>query len=120
MLDARARIAYDALKRWHTAHMAFYDKAIDPLTSPKALDKLEMADFYAEYLKIRKLDLNVMRDVINLIQKNADTTIVMNFIEKAIAKNRSFFAMQEQKINDLYSKSKLHYSASVNPFIKVK
>ena len=56
ILDDRAKIAYDALKRWHTVHMAFYDKAIDPLTSPKALTKSEMADFYAEYLKIRQLD----------------------------------------------------------------
>lgn len=120
VLDSRARIVYNALKRWHTAHMAFYDKAIDPLTSPKALDKLEMADFYTEYLKIRNLDLSVMRDVIDLVQKNTDVTSVMNFIEKAIAKNRSFFAIQEAKTNDLYSKAKLRYSASANPFIKVK
>lgn len=120
VLDTRARIVYDALKRWHTAHMAFYDKAIDPLTSPKALDKLEMADFYTEYLKIRNLDLAVMRDVIDLVQKNTDVTSVMNFVEKAIAKNRSFFAIQEAKTNDLYSKAKLRYSASANPFIKVK
>lgn len=120
VLDARARIVYDALKRWHTAHMSFYDKAIDPLTSPKALDRLEMSDFYAEYLKIRNIDLDIMRDVLHLVQNNADATGVMNFIERMIAKHMAFFDTQEQKIDELYRKSKLHYTASVNPFIKVK
>jgi len=120
VLDDKARIIYDALKRWHTVHMAFYDKAIDPLTSPKALDKTEMADFYAEYLKIRKLDLDIMRDIIYLVQKNTDVTNVKNFIEKAIATNRNFFDAQEQKVDDLYRKAKLQYTGCVNPFIKVK
>ncbi len=118
VLDEKARIAYNALKRWHTAHMAFYDKAIDPLTSPKALNKSEMADFYHEYLKIRHTDLEVMGDVLNLILSNPND--VIDFVEKAIITHKPFFQEQERKIDKLYQKSKLTYNANINPFIKVR
>ena len=118
VLDTKAKIVYDALKRWHIAHMAFYDKAIDPLTSPKALNKSEMNNFYQEYLKIRHVDLNIMRDVLDLIYHDADS--VMNFIETSIIKYQPFFQDQEQKIDNLYRQSNLIYNANVNPFIKVR
>ena len=116
--DERARIAYDAIKRWHTAHMAFYDKAIDPLTSPKALNRSEMAAFYKEYLKIRHLDLDIMGTVLNLISDNNDH--VMDFVEESIVKYQPFFTEQERMVNALYNQTKLIYNANVNPFIKVK
>ena len=118
VLDNKARIVYNALKCWHTAHMAFYDKAIDPLTSPKALNKDEMSDFYQEYLKIRHIDLDVMGKVLDLISRSADN--VMNFVETALIKYAKFFEHQEQQIDKLYQKSKLTYNANVNPFIKVR
>ena len=118
VLDEKAKKAYNALKRWHTAHMAFYDKAIDPLTSPKALNKSEMNNFYQEYLKIRHVDLNIMGDVLDLIYHDADS--VMNFIETSIIKYQPFFQDQERKIDKLYRQSNLIYNANVNPFIKVR
>ena len=120
ILDDRTKIAYDALKRWHTVHMAFYDKAIDPLTSPKALTKSEMADFYAEYLKIRQLDLDIMCKILDLVDSNASATTVASFVEKSIENNRRFFYKQESKTDELYRKARLQYKAAVNPFIKVK
>lgn len=120
ILDDRAKIAYDALKRWHTVHMAFYDKAIDPLTSPKALTKSEMADFYAEYLKIRQLDLDIMCKILDLVDSNASATTVASFVEKSIENNRRFFYKQESKTDELYRKAHLQYKAAANPFIKVK
>lgn len=118
VLDEKARKVYNALKRWHTAHMAFYDKAIAPLTSPKALNKSEMANFYQEYLKIRHVDLSIMHDVLDLIFDDADN--IMNFIETSISKYRTFFQEQEQKIDKLYQQSNLIYNAKINPFIKVR
>lgn len=118
VLDNKARVVYNALKRWHTVHMAFYDKAIDPLTSPKALDKNEMSDFYQEYLKIRHVDLDVMGKVLDLIGDSADN--VMRFTETAITKYKNFFEHQEQQIDKLYQKSNLTYNANINPFIKVR
>ena len=120
ILDDRVKIAYDALKRWHTVHMAFYDKAIDPLTSPKALTKSEMANFYAEYLKIRQLDLDVMCKILELVDSNASATTVASFVEKSIENNRRFFYKQESKTDELYRKARIQYKAAVNPFIKVK
>lgn len=120
ILDDKAMIAYDALKRWHTVHMAFYDKAIDPLTSPKALTRKEMEDFYAEYLKIRLLDLDVMCRILDLVDSNARAPIVANFVEKAIENNKLFFHKQETKTDELYRKARLRYKATTNPFIKVK
>ena len=118
VLDEKARKAYNALKRWHTAHMGLYDKAIDPLTSPKALNKSEMANFYQEYLKIRHIDLNIMHNVLDLISSGADN--IMNFIETSIMKYQPFFQAQEQTIDNLYQQSNLIYQAKINPFIKVK
>lgn len=118
VLDTKVKIVYDALKRWHTAHMAFYDKAIDPLTSPKALNKSEMADFYQEYLKIRHTDLEVMGNVLNLVLSKPND--VIDFVENAIIIYKPFFQEQERKIDKLYNQSNLMYNANVNPFIKVR
>ena len=118
VLDEKAGKAYNALKRWHTAHMAFYDKAIDPLTSPKALNKSEMNNFYQEYLKIRHVDLNIMRDVLDLVYNGTDN--IMNFIDASIVKHQPFFQDQERKIDNLYRKSNQIYNAKINPFIKVR
>ena len=118
ILDPNARIAYNALKRWHTAHMAFYDKAIDPLTSPKALTKSEMSGFYHEYLKIRHIDLEVMRVVLDMIHIKPNEA--MDFVESAIITHRPFFQEQEHKVDELYHQANLVYNANINPFIKVR
>ena len=77
-----------------------------------------MANFYQEYLKIRHIDLNIMRDVLDLIYHDADS--VMDFIETSISKYRQFFQEQEQKTDKLYQQSNLIYNAKINPFIKVR
>ena len=100
--------------------MASYAKAIDPLRSPKSLTKSEMADFYAEYLKIRQLDLDVMCKILELVDSNASATTVASFVEKSIENNRRFFYKQESKTDELYRKARIQYKAAVNPFIKVK
>ncbi len=118
--DERARIVYDALKMWHVGHMKFYDKAIDPMTSPKALNKEQMQDFYAEYKNIRSIDLSVMGGIIKLVQNNASRDTVIQFVESELQKTQTVFQILEKRVDALYQKCNLVYDAAINPFIKVR
>ncbi len=70
IIDEKVNNAHDALKKWHILHMGLYDKAIDPLTSPKALSKEELKIFYDIYMKIRHKNLEIMGGVLERVENH--------------------------------------------------
>jgi hypothetical protein len=113
--DKRARQVYDALKLWHTANMRIYDKVIDPLTSPKALNSDEMKLFYDQYMNIRHKDLAIMQQVLSLVNKNKDACAN---VRSEIENSKEFFNQIENNIDVAYKHCKMVYDAAINPFIQ--
>jgi hypothetical protein len=118
--DSKARKVYDALKLWHTTNMKFYDKAIDPLTSPKALNSGEMKLFYNEYLKIRQKDLEVMRTVLDIVEYGDKNSRVLDAVQDAVDNNKILFEQIERNIDAAYKKCEIIYDANLNPFINTR
>ncbi|MDR0967692.1 MAG: B12-binding domain-containing radical SAM protein [Rickettsiales bacterium] len=117
--DKQAQQVYNALKLWHTSNMRLYDKAIDPLTSPKALTPDEMKLFYNEYMKIHHKDLEVMRSILDIVEYAGNNTEVMQCVSDALENSKIMFGQIESNIDNAYKKCGIIYDACVNPFIKV-
>lgn len=115
IIDERVNNAHDALKKWHVSHMGLYDKAIDPLTSPKALSKKELKIFYDIYMKIRHKDLEVMGGVLDRAVKSNRETL-MAFIDKKNLQNSEFFKRINNEVSQAYKSCNLQYDAKINPF----
>lgn len=118
--DPQAKAVYQALKKWHISHMGFYDKAIDPITSPKALTKQQMQDFYSIYQRIRSIDLSFMGKVLSKTENNTKQKNIINFVDEQILRHKPLFEYLEQLTDMLYKKHNLIYNAKLNPFIKEK
>ena len=116
--DKQARAVYDALKLWHTANMKLYDKVIDPLTSPKALNKGEMKLFYDEYLKIHHKDLEVMRTILDIVEYGGTSARTQDAVRNAIESSKMLFNQIEKKIDSAYQQCRIVYDAQMNPFIQ--
>lgn len=119
ILDPKVANVHDALKKWHMAHMALYDKAIDPLTSPKALYPNELKIFYDIYKKIRYKDLEVMGKILKNAEK-MDRDHLLELVDKENAKNKPFFEQIASRVSEAYEKCNLSYDAAVNPFFVEK
>ena len=120
MEDKQTRLVYNALKKWHMSNMYLYDKTIDPLTSPKALNQHEMQLFYIEYLKIHQKDLQVMRSILDIVEYGGQKPKTDNFIENELENSKKLFSQIELNINKAYQQCNLQYNANINPFIKAR
>lgn len=115
IIDEKVNNAHDALKKWHISHMGLYDKAIDPLTSPKALSKEELKIFYDIYMKIRHKDLEIMGGVLERVE-NHDREMLMSYIEQANIQNSEFYKNINKEVSQAYKLCNLQYDAKINPF----
>ena len=116
--EEKVRAVYDALKLWHMTNMKLYDKAIDPLTSPKALDTDEMKLFYDEYLKIHRKDLEVMRTILDITEYGDINARLQDTVKDMIENSKMLFSRVEQNIDAAYKQCRIVYDAQLNPFIQ--
>ncbi len=110
--DEKVRKVYDALKSWHKSHSHIYDKCIDPLTAPKAIDMTLMKEFYKLALELKRVDLNFFDYSLKCIDQNKEIDT-----ESKIKEYGSFYKEILEELEKLYNASGLIYDAKLNPFI---
>ncbi|MBI2021632.1 cobalamin B12-binding domain-containing protein [Candidatus Daviesbacteria bacterium] len=115
--DERARIAYFALKAWHRSHSRIYDMAIDPLSAPKALNRVEMAMFLPLARSIRYRDLDFMRDVLDRVSEGRSEQEIMQFTQEEIERTIHWYDQFRIQVEQAYKVAGLVYDAEENPFV---
>lgn len=110
------RKVYDALKKWHKSHCEIYDMTIDPITAPKAISELSMNEFYEHVMDLKKKDLEVFKNVLQLIKNNPNVNI-NKYIDKLILNTNKDYEKISYNVKKLYKKNNLQYKADTNPFI---
>jgi anaerobic magnesium-protoporphyrin IX monomethyl ester cyclase len=115
--DPNTRLVYGMLKRWHKAHMAIYDKAIDPLSAPKAISIAAQSAFYEVYTLLRRQDLEIFGQILELAKAGTDETEASNFIQDRIESTSHQYEALSQSVDLLYQQFGFVYDANENPFI---
>lgn len=116
--DEVTRKIYNGLKLWHSHHVEIYDKVIDPISAPKALTSKEMSVFYDLFQQVRTLDLDFMRQLIELVKNVAtsDEDIIIFTID-AINNNQNWHNSFALEVDKAYEYSNLYYDGVKNPFL---
>lgn len=117
VLDPRARKVYEGMKRWHRAHTRLYDKAIDPLSAPKALDPDELALFHPLCVELRRVDLEIMEGILRLADGDRPLEEVLEFVEDQRLSREAWYARMETAIDGAYRTTGLLYDGVENPFV---
>lgn len=112
--DPEVEQVYQAMKRWHTAHMFVYDMTIDPLSAPKALSREEMEEFHALANQLRARDIATMEGILMTLGGARART---EFVESEIDRLAPWYADVFQQVERLYTRVGLTYEAEANPFM---
>jgi anaerobic magnesium-protoporphyrin IX monomethyl ester cyclase len=107
---------YRALKAWHKSHAAVYDRAMNPLSAPKALPK----EGYAEYHRIcRDLcdgDVRFLGELLECAERS--DTDPDDLTRERIASSSGMYAGAQRKLDALDLKYGLEYRAGKNEFLE--
>lgn len=118
--DLFARKVYYLLKIYQRKNCLFYDKLIDPISAPKALNDInEYFKIYNLYLEVHKIDLDYFEYILNLV--NEDSTIDENQFEKIcdnyILSNKEKIENINNRLSEIYLDNKLEFSATISRFL---
>lgn len=114
--DSRAKLVYNALKKWHIKHMKTYDMTIDPISKPKALNDEGYQAFYQLYMEIRSKDLDFFDNVLHMVSDGISQTDLDKYVDASIISNTEWIKDFENKVQYLYNSEKIFYKAVLNPF----
>ncbi|MFI0773150.1 B12-binding domain-containing radical SAM protein [Streptomyces sp. NPDC021212] len=121
VLDARVRPLYRGLKQWHRAHSAIYDKAIDPLSAPKALEAGELAVMHRFAQELRRVDLDFFRSLLDLAAGRCTAAAlddaVQELVRAELARTADWYGRLDDQVDRAYHDLGLVYDADANPFI---
>ncbi|MFE7812862.1 B12-binding domain-containing radical SAM protein [Streptomyces sp. NPDC057433] len=121
MLDPRVRPLYRGLKRWQKAHAGTYDKAIDPLSAPKALDDHGLAVMHQLYREVRHVDLGFFRQLLDTAAGPVNTDRldmeVDQLLRAEIERTAPWYADFDSRVQSAYDAVGLSYDAEENPFL---
>ncbi|MFE2442736.1 B12-binding domain-containing radical SAM protein [Streptomyces sp. NPDC059426] len=121
VLDPRVRCVYGALKRWQKEHAAVYDKAIDPLSAPKALDDAELALMHRLSVELRETDLDLFRLLLDVATGPTATAHleeeIHDLVEAEIARTAPHYRKLDTQVEEAYGEVGLVYDADDNPFL---
>jgi radical SAM superfamily enzyme YgiQ (UPF0313 family) len=115
--DSDPRKVYKALKLWHKSHLKTYDMTIDAISAPKALKPEELALFHPLCIELRQMDLDYMREILDLIEEGLSEEEVLKFARQKIESSKFWYGQFERKVLDTYQKTGLVYDADENPFV---
>jgi hypothetical protein len=121
VLDPRVRPIYHALKQWQKTHSGVYDKAIDPLSAPKALDDHELAIMHRLYLQLRQVDLDLFRRLLDTAAGPVPTdrldAEIDELLRAEIDRTGPWYASFDHQVEAAYRDVGLAYDADENPFL---
>lgn len=115
--DPASRSVYNSLKTWHKSHCEIYDRAIDPISAPKTIEKTG----YFLYHKVCKLlmnkDLWFFGEILKMVENGSSEFLVEQFTKEAITNSEKQYKEIERELNFLDKKYGLCYEAFPNPFL---
>lgn len=97
--------------------MSIYDKIVDPISTPKAIDSKEAKEFYDIYMSIKNIDISFLESIITLVEKKCRVKEIENFFMEYVLGTRDKYIIASDKANLLYEKLNLKYDAKLNPFV---
>ncbi|MET4518373.1 radical SAM protein [Bradyrhizobium sp. I1.7.5] len=106
--------AYTGLKRWHKSHLRLYDKAIDAISAPKALEDEELVEFHALATELRRHDLAFMELLLDSVESGAHD--VDGLVDAQVAGNKIKYQTLATRVDHAYASAGLVYDADANPF----
>jgi anaerobic magnesium-protoporphyrin IX monomethyl ester cyclase len=115
--DGQVRTAYKAMKLWHTAHARLYDKTIDPVSAPKALNRSELWSFMPAIRQLAGRDLRVFRVVIELIDAGVEGRDIEEHIRQMVLDASDESATINASVDALYAQARIEYDGDLNPFL---
>lgn len=117
IVDERVRIAYRAMKLWHTAHARLYDKAIDPVSAPKALDRTELWAFMPSIRQLAARDLEVFRTILERVGSGISEREIEEQVRQMIVDAANESAIINSEVDALYAQTRIVYDGNLNPFL---
>lgn len=114
--DKYSEIIYNCLKKWHKNRANIYDKAIDPISAPKALLLDEYSLFYNKYREIRERDIWFMEYIIKNVKKISEYEIY-DRLNELILNEEEWCNKFSSDLDLIYKKCGLEYNAGFNRFI---
>lgn len=109
----KVKRVYIFLKKWHVILAEFYDKLIDPISAPKALQLGEYNLFYEFYLEIHKEDICFLEKVLACVTYDLEE----EDLNKKIEDRKLKLIEDNKKVDQLYSRVGLSYTGSKNIFL---
>ncbi|EQB86576.1 radical SAM superfamily enzyme YgiQ (UPF0313 family) [Clostridium punense] len=116
--DVKARMVYKALKDWHISFMTIYNMVVEPINKPKALNDDGLAGFYNIFQEIRKLDLEFMGNVLDLVENDVEQNYLNDFVQNSIKSQTLWFEDYRDEVEKLYVSEGIVYMADEDPFTK--
>jgi radical SAM superfamily enzyme YgiQ (UPF0313 family) len=117
VLDAQARCVYYVLKQWHKSHIRIYDKTIDAISAPKALDSWELKLFHPLCIELRSRDLDMFEQLLMMVKGGNSEEEVLQFTDQKIQETSSWYKEFERRLDDAYNCTGLTYDAEENLFV---
>lgn len=115
--DPDARGIYRALKIWHVEHMALYDRAIDAISAPKAIDAASVARFSRISNRLRYRDLTILEGLLDRVDSGQTQVELLSYVREEIERSRTWYSLMEKEVDRAYVASGLIYDGDLNPFI---
>jgi anaerobic magnesium-protoporphyrin IX monomethyl ester cyclase len=117
VLDDRARAVYAGLRQWGKLHARVYDKAVDPIASPKALDDDLLARFHSVYVLARRRDLDIFESLLNAAEDGATVECILGQVAAETEAQAGWYRWFEGCVDRAYAEAGLVYDADENPFL---
>jgi len=115
--NSASRLVYNSLKTWHKSHCEIYDRAINPISAPKSIEKTG----YLLYHKVCKLlmnrDLWFFGEVLKMVKNGSSEFLVKQFTEEVITNSERQYEEIKRELNFLDKEYGLCYKAFPNPFL---
>lgn len=95
---------------------ALYDKLIDPISAPKALDNKEKYfQFYDLYKVVHEIDIDFFEKVLSKIDEIEDSEI---FVDKFILEKKKDFGIINAAVDKLYRDNQMIFTGVVSKFLE--
>lgn len=105
---------YNYLKKWQLHHSKVYDMVIDPISAPKAIAVSKMKKYYKLMIKMKKIDLAFMKDVLRVVKEGGALESLYQAYER---KYKTSFEKINKKAEEFYLQDGLLYDANINGFL---
>jgi hypothetical protein len=96
--------------------MKIYDKTIDAISAPKALDPWELELFHPLCITLRAKDLDLLERLLLLAERNETEQAILDFVETEIERERLWYQEFDARVDQAYTQVGLVYDAEENPF----